>query len=312
MIKKARELTMKILITGGSGFIGQNLIHALIKKEDIEIFSLSKGQVHFSGATAIQCDILEQQKVERLFQKIHFDVVIHLAAITEHYAIVDDRFKTFQTNLQGTINLLECFNRYCEGGLFLYSSTGKVYGDTNEMPISETARIFPKNILGKTKHITEQIIDFYAEPKNQYLICRIFNIYGEHQKRSFVVPTIIDQLDEPVLKLGALEDQRDYLYIDDLIAALITCIQYRQQFASVDYVNIGSGQPACVADILHEIEILTGKKIKVHIEQSKLRTDETPLEYCSHEKLTKLTGWVPAFTLQTGLKKTLQNEGVIV
>lgn len=305
-------MAMKVLITGGSGFIGRNLIRALATENDTQIFSLSNEYTELSNASVIQCDILDRAAIEDIFRKTRFDVVVHLAAITEHHAIVDDRFKTFQVNLRGTINLLECFNQYCKDALFLYSSTGKVYGNTDEMPITESARIEPKNILGKTKRITEQVIDFYAETHNQYLICRIFNIYGEHQKRSFVVPTIIDQLGQPVLKLGALEDKRDYLYIDDLISALVTCIQHRKRFAQVDHVNIGSGNPACVADILYEIEALTGKRVKVQIEQSKLRADETPLEYCSHEKLTKLTGWNPTFNLKSGLEKTLRNEGVIL
>ena len=256
-------------------------------------------------------DILDSAFVERVFSMQPFDVVIHLAAITEHDAIVNDKQRTFETNLMGTLSLLKGFNAHCKGAQFIYASTGKVYGKTDEMPITESARSNPQNILGRSKRITEQTIEYCAIPDNNYLICRIFNIYGEHQKRNFVVPTIIDQLNDSRVKLGNICDLRDYLYIEDLISAITACIRHRDKFAQVDYVNIGSGTPTSVSDILRELEQLTGKSIAVETEARRFRADETPIEVCDNHRLTTLTGWKPKYSLREGLYQTLRGEGVL-
>ena len=302
---------MKILITGGSGFIGRHLIRVLSQNEDAEIYVLSRKEMNDPNVTVLHGDVLNAEQIESIFCEYSFDVVYHFAAITEHHRIVDEKAQTFRTNLQGTINLLESFNRHCNNSLFVYSSTGKVYGKSNEMPLSESAYVNPQNILGKTKRITEEVIELYAIPKNQYLCCRIFNIFGEWQKRSFVVPTILDQLNESSIYLGALHDLRDYLYIDDLISAFIACQNNASNFSQVDYVNIGSGIPADVSDILDAISELLGRKLDVSIDKSKLRNDETVVEFCNNRKLREKTGWQPQYSLKAGLSKMLQQEGVL-
>lgn len=302
---------MRVLITGAGGFIGRRLIHALQSDHQADITALARHPLEMEGVRSCLCDVLDADAVEDAFRERAFDYVVHLAAVTAHSEIVDNRQATFEINLRGTMNLLNSFNRHCRGAQFIYASTGKVYGRTNEMPISESAAVNPTNILGKSKRITEEVIDFCAVPENRYLICRIFNIYGENQKRNFVVPTIIDQLDRDAVQLGALKDLRDYLYVDDLISALTACMSHGDAFAPVDHVNIGSGEPACVADILREMEKLLGRKINVEVKQARLRRDETPVEFCDHGKLTALTGWEPAYTLESGLEKTLRAEGVI-
>lgn len=302
---------MRILITGAGGFIGRKLIAALLGEADTEITALSRSGLDIPGIRFYPCNILNSDAVENVFKENQFDCVVHLAAITAHSEIVGNRMKTFETNLQGTINLLNSFNRYCHGGQFIYSSTGKVYGRTNEMPISENALVNPTNILGKTKRITEEVIEFYAQPENRYLILRIFNIYGEGQRSNFVLPTILAQLEQERLNLGSLRDFRDYLYVDDLIGAFKACIASPASFSNVDHVNVGSGEPACVADILREIEKLIGRKLTITADQSKFRRDETPVEFCSHSKLTAQTGWTPKYSLADGVKKTLRANGVI-
>lgn len=302
---------MNILITGANGFIGKRLITSLQTYSDIQIYALSRYDIHIGNVISIKCDVLNKTEVETVFAANHFDTVIHLAAITAHEEIVGNRVKAFETNLYGTMNILNSFNRHCKNAQFIYASTGKVYGKTNEMPITEQAVTNPLNILGKTKRITEQVIDFYASQENRYLNCRIFNIYGEFQKRNFLLPTIIDQLDKPFVTLGALKDYRDYLYIDDLLSAIQLCVVNPKKFASVDYINIGSGEPTCVADILRELEQLLNRKIEIHTDVSRFRKDETPVEFCSNEKLWKLVGWKPLFSLHNGLEKALLAEGVL-
>lgn len=301
---------MKILITGANGFIGKQLIKEFRALEEIELYGLSRKKVNSKEIIYINGDVLDLEFLEKIFANHKFDVVIHLAAITAHDEIVNNRFQTLFTNLNGTRNLLEAFNKYCDNSLFFYSSTGKVYGKTCEMPITEEATTCPTNILGKTKDITEKLIDFYTVPKNQYLIARIFNIFGEQQKSNFLLPTIINQLNNDKIYLGNVDDRRDYLYIEDLSKAIVACVKNRSRFSNLDYVNIGSGEAHSVKDILRELEVIVGHKIEIDIDKSKLRTDETDIEYCDNRKLIALTGWKNENTLAMGLQKTCEREGV--
>lgn len=305
---------MKILITGASGFIGRRAIEIWKDNSEIELFGLTrnKSEQIEAGKTGIvsllECNVLDIEAVRNVFLNNTFDVVLHLAAITEHNAIVNHSEETFNTNLYGTINILKCINELCDNTMFFYASSGKVYGKTNEMPISENAYSNPTTILGKSKRITEQVINFYAVEANQYLICRIFNIYGEGQKRNFVVPTIIDQLKKPEISLGNIEDIRDYLYIEDLVSALWACVKNRDKFKKYDIVNIGSGKPVRVKDIIDIIEEITNRKLKVTINQNKIRHDETKVEFCNNRKIEKLTGWRPKYSLYDGIEKVLRSE----
>lgn len=303
---------MNVFITGASGFIGTKISLKLMAHSDVVLYGLTRHQLQdHDRIYYIQGDILNEELVSNIFKKTKFDVVLHLAAITEHDAIVNHKQETFNANLQGTINLMNAFNKYCDKALFVFFSTGKVYGKTNEMPISENALTNPTNILGKSKLITEEVIDFFAQENNQYLICRIFNIYGEHQKRNFILPTIIDQLAGEKIFLGNTRDYRDYLYVDDMVDAILACIASRDEFSQVDYVNIGSGQPTSVKDMIGIIENITGRKLNVSIEDSRIRKDETFVEYCDNTKLKELTGWHEKYTLESGIRKSLKEEGIL-
>ncbi|MBR1486805.1 MAG: hypothetical protein IJ597_06080, partial [Synergistaceae bacterium] len=101
------------------------------------------------------------------------------------------------------------------------------------------------------------------------------------------------------------------LYVDDLISAFYLCLKKGHKFKRVDYVNIGSGVPSSVSDILRELEAILGKKLKIYSNQEKFRKDETPVEFCSHKKLTQLTGWTPKYDLHNGLLETLRGEGIV-
>lgn len=302
---------MNILITGASGFIGKRLMQELADKKDVKVYALSRHEIDDKSVELLQGDLLDKEFIDECFERCSFDVVFHLAGITEHHRIVDEKIQTLEDTLAGAGNLLRAFNHYCKDAVFLFSSTGKVYGKTNEMPISESAYVNPQNILGKIKRMTEELIDIYAVPQNRYIICRIFNVYGEFQRRSFVLPTIIDQIEKQELILGNLNDLRDYLYVDDLVSALIACAKQAKQFSSVDYVNIGSGAPADVSKLVDIISELTGKRFSIFIDGERLRGDETPVEYCNNEKINHLTGWYPQYTLKEGLRKTLKSEGIL-
>lgn len=304
---------MNILITGATGFIGLRLAATL--KGQHKIVGLSRqNSFNLDNVEYHAADVLDKEALRILFSAYQFQVVIHLAALTAHSDIVDNRFRTLQINEEGTRNLLELFREHCHGALFLYASSGKVYGNTNEMPISEKAVTCPTNILGKSKLITELLIDYFAfgDEKNRYCITRIFNIYGEGQKPTFILPTLLSMINRGnILTLGNINDARDYLYIDDLIGALKTIIQNHTRLGStLEYINIGSGTAHTVKDIISVLQELNHTTYQIEIEKHRLRHDETPIEYADISKIQGLFGWEPRFSLREGIMRTVERNSL--
>lgn len=307
---------MKLLITGAGGFIGRNLIERLKHISNIDIYTISRISIMpESSVTNYCCDILDEHAVYKIFEQQTFDVVIHLAALTAHEDIINNKNLALRTNLRGTENIIGAFNRFCRNAVFYYASSGKVYGRTNEMPITEYAIERPTTILGKGKYITERIIEFYAEDveSNKYTIMRIFNVYGGGQRENFIVPTLLKQLSKGnQLELGNIYDKRDYLYIEDLISAIEALVRNRQRLSHFEIVNIGSGIPISVEDIVKELKrILNRKEIEIGISKQRMRSDETEVEYCNTKKLYELTGWEKKFDLHAGLTETCRQQGLL-
>ena len=294
---------MSVLITGCNGFLGRSLLAALDPAEVVIGIDVSpeaaSPRIRYS-----RMDITERAAVADLFGRHEFSAVYHFAAITEHHEIVSRKNTTLATNLRGTMNLLECFEQ-SRGDRFLFASTGKVYGKMMGAGLNEDSPTEPTNILGKTKLIAESLIRFFAEGSSRrYAICRIFNIYGPAQKSSFVVPAILTQLRAARrIRLGELSHKRDYIYIDDVVSALLT-IAWAELPAGCSVFNIASGEPRDVRDILTEIESLTGCPIEVDTDPAKLRRDEYGSEYGNTARLEAL-GWRRREDFRDGLRKTI-------
>ena len=296
---------MRILITGINGFIGQHLGRTLVKREH-QVLGLGRDKqcvvrgvrAYYSGS------ILDKKLVEKATRDV--EVVVHLAALTSHKDIVEKKFETLKTNLLGTKNVLDFFSQSKQTRKFLYASTGKVYGKIARLPISEDHSTNPLNILGKSKLITEQLIDFYNDDKKEFIIFRIFNIYGPTQRKNFLIPTILTQLAsrKREIVLGDIEAKRDYMYIDDLVNAFILAIEKKGTLGLSMY-NICSGKSSSASQIVKIIEKIKGMDIKIKSNPNLVRRDEMKNEYGSFELAKKTFGWIPKVSLEEGLQKLL-------
>ena len=151
---------MRILVTGINGFIGQHLAKTLVLKGynvvglgRKETCSVKSAHNYFCG------NILDKRLVKKAMDGV--DTVVHLAAVTTHKDMIENKFETFEINFQGTKNILDILPKSSVKKL-IYSSTGKVYGTIKSLPITEEHPTLPLSILGKSKLITEKLIDFYS------------------------------------------------------------------------------------------------------------------------------------------------------
>ena len=221
----------KLLITGANGFIGKKLCQQL-PAENYAITTLTHQQGEITHTATWQS--LPPN-----------DVVIHLASKT----FVPDSWNNpgafIETNTMGTLQALE----YCrkQGAAMIYISS-YLYGNPSALPIPETAPLFTPNPYAFSKKTAEDYCKFYHECfQVPVTILRPFNIYGEEQHASFLIPMLIEQaLQQTEFRVKDLLPKRDYLYISDFINALIACIPLR----GFHLFNIGSGISYSVAEII--------------------------------------------------------------
>jgi len=294
---------MKVLVTGVNGFIGKRLAKSLMSRNH-DVIGLDCGiNCHVQGVCKyFSGSVLDKDDVSKSMR--YADVVVHLAAITEHDQIVGRPEETMEINLQGTKNILDTFSK-SKAKIFIYSSSGKVYGDVGRLPLIEEYTPKPMNILGKSKLKTEELIRTHAKEEKCYVIFRIFNVYGENQKSNFVLPTILNQLEvSNEITLGDIKSKRDFVFIDDVINAFNLAIE--SKISGVKILNVCTGEPHNVEDIISIIKKIKGHDIKVNIDTSKFRSDEKDVEYGSYENIKKELGWKPEYDLGSGLKKVLK------
>lgn len=293
---------MRILITGINGFIGQYLAAKLLKRGHFIVgvgrnkkCKVDNIKTYYSGS------VLDKKLVERAARDA--EVIVHLAALTAHKTIVDNKFVTLETNFLGTKNVIDAFSKSKQAGKFLYASSGKAYGKIINLPISEDHPTNPQNVLGKSKLITERLIDFYNDNQKEFIIFRVFNVYGPRQNNDFLIPTILRQLDEgkKELMLGDINEKRDYVYIDDVVNAFILAVEGKVHKGLFLY-NICTGIASSASQIVKIISKIKGVDIKVKINPALLRSDEMKDEYGSYRKAERYLGWSPKISLKEGLE----------
>ncbi len=295
---------MKILITGINGFIGQHLAFHLMNSGH-QVVGLGRNEsCAVQGVYYIQGDVLNRADIKRAITGV--ETVIHLAGLTAHKDIVDNKYRALEVNFLGTKNVLDEFTLSTTARKFICSSSGKVYGDIKSLPLSEEHPTKPLNILGKFKLITEHLINFYATPGKSFVIFRIFNVYGQWQKENFLVPTIQSQLERgDSVVLGDVTAQRDYTYVDDVAKAFGLAVQADLPSGVLTF-NICSNKGTTAKEMVEIIAKLKGRDIFLTSRDSLVRTDEAPIEYGSFDKIKKFLQWKPQYSLEEGLKKTIE------
>lgn len=279
----------KILVTGSSGFIGKHLVAALINAEHEIIEANSR-----SG------DIAEESTWKK-FPKA--DVVIHLAGKTFVPASWNDPASFINCNLMGTVAALNYCKEHDSRLIFISSY---LYGNPLVLPISETAPLNPTNPYALSKKLAEDVCRFYSDSLGiNITILRPFNVYGPAQDENFLVPSIIRQVSSgKAIDVKDLEPKRDYIFIDDLVDALLKAVSHASKF---DIFNIGSGKSHSVQELIDVIQNIYGTELPVHSGVER-RKDEI-MDTVADITLAKLKlDWTPKFSLDGGIRQMLDSK----
>jgi GDP-4-dehydro-6-deoxy-D-mannose reductase len=276
-----------ILVTGACGFIGTHLLKALNKRDNfVYAASRNDGDISLNETWNNFPDC---------------DIVIHLAGKSFVPESWTDVYGYSETNLLSTIAALEyCKNKNAK--LIFLSSY--LYGNPVSLPISENAPLIIQNPYALTKKWAEESCEFYS---NNYhipvTIIRPFNVYGPGQSSSFLLPHIINQIkNNNEIKVKDLTPKRDYIYITDLINAIIKAIDTNFEF---EIFNIGSGLSYSVGEIISMIQEIFGLNLPV-LSEDTIRKGEIMNTIADISKAKQILNWAPTYDIYNGLKETIE------
>ncbi|MFQ5863830.1 MAG: NAD-dependent epimerase/dehydratase family protein [bacterium] len=300
---------MKILVTGGAGFIGSHIVDAYISlnHEVVIVDDLSTGRKENINPRAefFKLDI-QDSGLQDIFAKYQFDVVNHHAAQMDvRRSVLDPKFDA-QVNVIGTLNLLQNCIKYKVKRFIFASTGGAVYGEQDYFPADEQHPTWPLSPYGITKLTGEKYLYYFKEVCGlPYVILRYSNVYGPRQNphgEAGVVAIFASKLlagEQPIINGDGMQT-RDYAYVGDLVRVNVTALDYSKS----EIFNIGTGVETDVNRIFQIINELTGAgKDEYH---GPAKAGEQLRSCLSYAKAEKYLGWKPEVELNQGLKKTVE------
>ena len=279
----------RILVTGASGFIGRALCRSL-RSRGYELVELSRRDGDISEPATLS----NIAPVQRVF---------HLAGRT----FVPDSWKDplgfHKINMLGTANILD----YCRlHGARLTFVSAYLYGLPDRFPVWEQCAPRPNNPYALSKYLAEQVCEFYAAYHSvDVTVIRPFNIFGPGQKEHFLIPHIVTQaIARQTIHVKDLTPRRDYIYIDDLVDALVKTLGGPGGY---HVINIGSGKSLSVRELIDVIQHALGTELPV-VSESVVRPNEIADVYADIGKAQGLLGWAPSLSFQQGIERMMLGE----
>tara|TARA_B110000483_G_scaffold237088_1_gene311287 strand:- start:6030 stop:7013 length:984 start_codon:yes stop_codon:yes gene_type:complete len=297
---------MKIIITGGAGFIGSHLAEFLVNKghKIIIIDNLSTGRLNniksFKNKIKfVKADISKLGKWTENFKNTK--VVFHLAALADIVPSIQNPKKYFDSNVVGTENITFASIKH-KVKKIIYSASSSCYGIPKEYPTSETESIKPQYPYALTKNLGEQILMHYAKVYGIHVTSlRLFNVYGTRSRTSGTYGAMFGVFlaqkikKKPLTVVGDGKQKRDFTYISDAIEAFYKAIRVKKNF---QIFNLGTGKPTAVNDI---VKLLGCESINIP-----KRPGEPDVTSANINKIKKQLNWKPKITIKQGVKNLVK------
>ncbi len=319
---------MRILVTGGAGYIGSHTCVELLNEghEVIVLDNLYNASEialervkHITGKdlTFYEVDLLDKEKVNEVFEKEEIDAVIHFAALKAVGESVDKPLMYYENNITGTLNLCEVMQKHDVKNI-VFSSSATVYGSPDVVPITEDAPLSTTNPYGSTKLMMEQILQdlHVADPEWNVVILRYFNPIGAHESGLIgedpkgipnnLVPYITQVAVGKLKALSVFGDDydtpdgtgvRDYIHVVDLAVGHVDALNRLNPNDGVSIYNLGTGKGYSVLEMVSAFSEVVGKEIPYIIKER--RAGDIATVYAEPTKAKEEIGWVAKRDLKT-------------
>lgn len=303
---------MKILVTGGAGFIGSHLIRKLISlNHDITVMdNLSTGTLKHlpsEGFTFWHMDVRDTSIREKI-KEAHFDAIVHLAAQTMVDSSIRDPYFDANENVMGTVNILEAARKSGVSRV-IFASTAAVYGDKEEsfLPLQEDLPLKPLSFYGLTKLTIERYLELYHMLYGMnYVVLRFANVYGERQGdtgEGGVISIFAKRIaeDKGLIIFGDGEQTRDFIYAGDIADGIVQALSTEHVN---DVYNLSTGTETSLNELVKAFGRAVGKDLKPAY--VKVREGDIYRSALSNEKAKRKLGWIPQMALDDGLRRTVE------
>lgn len=305
---------MKILVTGGAGYIGSHTVYLLQKQgwEVVVFDNLVYGHKEAVNCPLIVGDLLNKNDIVGVFKNNKFDGVIHFAAYALAGESMEKPGKYFENNILGGLNLLEVMKDF--GVKYIvFSSTCAVYGYPKKLPVGEEEEKKPVSVYGESKLMFEKILNWYDRIFGIKNVClRYFNAAGalldgsigeDHSPETHIIPVAMEVVLGKREKFVIFGDDyntpdgtciRDYIHVLDLAEAHIKSLEYLKGKNQSDYFNVGTGQGYSNKEIISMIKEVTGVDFKV--ETGPRRLGDPDAIWADNSKIKRVLGWRPKYS----------------
>lgn len=311
---------MKILVTGGAGYIGSHVVKALLNKNkhDITVIdNLCKGSKEAIATLRkvgefefVEMNLEDINKLEEFFKKSKFDAVIHFAAFIEVFESTQKPLKYYQNNTSNALNLITLCANYGVNK-FIFSSTAAVYGEPENGEVSEDTPLNPINPYGRSKMMTEWFLKDLASANKdfKFAILRYFNVAGassdgllgqNYPNATHLIKVATQTITKQREKMFIFGDNyntkdgtciRDYIHVEDLASAHLSALKYLENGGQSEVFNVGYGRGFSVKEVVEKSKEVSG--VDFIAQMGEPRAGDPACLIANSNKLRKLTGWLP-------------------
>jgi GDP-4-dehydro-6-deoxy-D-mannose reductase len=306
----------RLLLTGANGFVGK-LLTIRAQAAGLHVTALN-GHAPAPGNIAdeqISCDIRDPQSLADAVAQAQPTHIVHLAAISHVPTSFSEPLLTWQTNVMGSVNLLEAIRLHAPEAFVLFASSSEVYGAAfkSGQQVDEHTRCEPLNPYAASKVAAESAFQEYFRQGIKGVIARPFNHIGAQQSADFVTASFARQIaliesgqQAPILKVGNLEAARDFLDVQDVCEAYLELLKLADSSEYPRCLNIASGHPRKIRDVLELLLSLSDARITVELDPERLRPSDIPIAAGSSQRIKDATGWQPTIALEQTLRGLLE------
>jgi GDP-4-dehydro-6-deoxy-D-mannose reductase len=309
----------RILITGGTGFVGPHLVRALRARfggaPDVVAASVDAAAAP-EGASPAMLDVTDRAAVEAAIARLKPTAVFHLAGATHVQTAAQDPFAAWTVNLQGTLNLIEAVMKAAPEASFIHVSTGEVYGlSANRFDrLDEDAPMQPSNQYAASKAAADLAVGEAALRGLKAVRFRPFNHTGPGQSPAFVAPGLASQIAQAehegrpaVLRVGLTDRARDFLDVRDVVEAYVLALARIAELPAGVAMNLASGRARTIGSLIEGLTALARQPVSIEQEASRVRTNDVETITGAADRARSLLGWTPRIAFEQTLADLLQD-----
>lgn len=304
----------RILLTGGTGFVGAHFAPALagaFPDAGRLLLRLPGETTGREGWPPAEGRVTDAAAMDRLVAGFRPDLVLHLAAQSSAGASLKAAEETWRVNFDGTLELASAVARHAPRATFFFVSSSETYGENFRAgPADEATPLAPANAYARSKAAAESMLPDVLRPDQRLIVVRPFNHTGPGQDTRFVLPAFAAQIADieagarPVLKTGNLEARREFLDVRDVCAAYVALLRAPDARGTF---NVASGETHRVGDVLEMLRARSRRAFTIENDPARMRPSDIPVAAGSAARLNALTGWRPAIPLAATLDALLDH-----